>query len=78
MIGDSNQISKKRVQKGGKRSYEGFRGMIIFAYSGQGTKPKPRPGLPASWSPQVPVVDPTMLDAYQEPPLGPGPGTGRH
>ena len=61
--GDSNQISKKRIQKGGKRSYEGFIGMIIFAYSGQGTKPKPRPGfvpwpgLPVSWSSQVPAVD---------------------
>ena len=57
------------VQKEGKRSFEGFRGIIIFAYSGQGAKPKPKPGfapwpgLPAPWSPQCPAVDPTTLDA---------------
>ena len=56
------------VQKEGKRSFEGLRGIIIFAYSGQGAKPKPRPGfapwrgLPAPWSPQCPAVDPTTLD----------------
>ena len=30
--GDSNRISKKKVQKGGKRSNEGFRGIIILLY----------------------------------------------
>ena len=57
------------VQKEGKRSFEGFRGIIILLILAkvQSLSPRPGfapwPGLPAPWSPQLPAVDPTMLDA---------------
>ena len=66
--GDSTQISKKKFQKWGKRSNEGFRGIIIFAFLAKAQSLSLGQRLcalarPASWSPQVPVVDSTTLNA---------------